>query len=258
MRIPLSLSEIVTIRSLFRIFFAGGTIFLVLLAVYALTTAMERAFAPPSLASDDGSNPSSEAPPSLTAPTPPLSFARRIWNELAGTPTDPAGERQRAYQENVEEEEGYAQLVPRVLRFSPHETFLESADGRVLWVALLQRPDTETIVFRRLRDGMDFTLPMTRLAPDARALIRQFPVASPAPESAEEPTKTLTGARSFPHSCQIQNREGTVIDVTLLRRPDFRQITFRRRSDHQVFTILIDDLTDADQTLARLFPVESP
>ena len=46
MRIPLSLSEIVTIRSLFRIFFAGGTIFLVLLAVYALTTAMERTFAP--------------------------------------------------------------------------------------------------------------------------------------------------------------------------------------------------------------------
>lgn len=255
MRIPLSFSEIVTIRSLFRIVFFGGTIFLVLLGIYALTAALERAFSPPALASADKSTPSAGTPPPVTTPTPPMSFARRIWNELAGTPTDKTGGGMRGYQENVEEEEGYAQLVPRILRFFPHETFLESNDGRVLWVALLQRPDTETILFRRLRDGMDFTLPMARLSPDARALIRQFPVTSNAPESAVAPTK-MTSAPTFPHNCQIRNREGAVIEVTLLHRPDLRQITFRRRSDQQVFTIPINDLTETDQTLARLFPVE--
>ncbi len=150
----------------------------------------------------------------------------------------------------------------------PYFTDLTSRDGRTVSAVLMERPDSEKIVFRRVSDNRTFTVTLDRLAPSSRSLIESFPDPSqPAPSQLAGlselsrvafPMLPVLGTEEFPHNCTLTSRDGRTIAATLLERPMPDQITFRRRRDQRVFTVELDQLSPEDRHLIEQFSLFQP
>jgi len=72
------------------------------------------------------------------------------------------------------------------------------------------------------------------------------------------PTLPILGDQEFPHNTRLTSADGRSIEATFLARPSANQITFRQRSDGRVFTVLLSQFSENDQSLVRRFALFAP
>lgn len=152
---------------------------------------------------------------------------------------------------------------PLLLYQLPYPAELTSEDGRTVRATLTARPSRQEITFRRHWDQQMFTIHKKLLSPESRKLVENFPVSGgpinlPTP-IAERIFPLLPHYQDpevdLPYACTLHSREGQSISVTLLERPAADLITFRRNRDQRLFTINIDRLTKADQSMIQRFTI---
>ena len=160
-------------------------------------------------------------------------------------------------------EEAAEERPPLQFRQFPYYTDLTSSDGRTISAMLVERPDADRILFRRVSDNREFTITLERLDASSREMVRSIPAAGKSitlPEVTRLifPTLPVLGEQEFPHNTGLTSADGRSIEATLLARPSAEEITFRRRTDGRVFTVSLSELSAQDQALVRKFTLFEP